>query len=232
MWYRIKARLKKCKLLKPLIDFRRKRIDKKLIKITHKYGYDINTLLNKTIGDELEYYAWAGTLLGVVRENSLIEYDNDMDYALTITDKSEWSKLYNLLTNAGFAYHHHFEKDNAITEIAFRYKDVHVDFFGMYKEQDVGKYWFCARLNDKDYSENEFTPVEVEFNYVEGVSKKTIKNTEFNVPNFYHEFLVANYGSNYMTPIKNVGVETECGKRVFMQNEVMLFTKNINKIME
>ena len=165
----------------------------------------------------------------MVRENAFIKYDNDMDYAIAITDESVWKELYCLMTNNGFTYHHHFEIDEKITEIAFRYKGVHVDFFGVYQNQMQGKYWFGARLNELNYNEPEFTPVEVEFDYVKGVSKKDVKNTQFNVPNYHHEFLVANYGKNYMTPIKNVGVETECGKRKFLNDEIMLYSKTITK---
>lgn len=232
MWFRIKRGLKKCKIFAPFINFRKKQQDKKLIKITHKYGYDINTIINEILGEKFEYYAWSGTLLGVVRENAFIKYDNDMDYGITITDESVWKELYKIMVGKGFSYHHHFEKDGKITEIAFRYKGVHVDFFGIYKNENQGKYWFGARLNDIDYNDNEFTPVEVEFDYSMGIIKKDIKNTKFNIPNFYHEILVANYGKNYMTPIKNVGVETECGKRNFLTNEKMLYSKDIIKFGE
>jgi hypothetical protein len=159
MWFKLKQKLKKLKILAPIINYRKNRQDKKLIKITHKYGYDINTLINKVLGEDFEYYAWSGTLLGVVRENAFIKYDNDMDYGITITEESVWKNLYEKMVKAGFSYHHHFEKDGLITEIAFRYKGVHVDFFGVYQEQNQGKYWFGARLNDKIYNENKFTPV-------------------------------------------------------------------------
>ncbi len=229
MWFELKQKLKKWKILVPIRKLKKNIIDKKLIKITHKYGYDINTLINDVLGDHLEYYAWSGTLLGVVRENAFIKYDNDMDYAITITDDSVWEKLYLKLINAGFSYHHHFEYNGIITELAFRYKGVHVDFFGVYKEQNIGKYWFGARVKDRNYNVNEFTPVEVKFNVVDGLTKKAIKNTLFKIPNFYHDFLVANYGNNYMTPIKNVSVESECGKRNFIDNASLFYAKDIDK---
>ncbi len=229
MWYKIKQSLKKWKILVPIRNLKKKMLDKKLIKITHKYGYDINTLINEILGDKFEYYAWSGTLLGVVRENAFIKYDNDMDYGITITDDSVWSNLYDIMTKNGFSYHHHFEKDGKITEIAFRNKGVHVDFFGIYTQENKGKYWFGARVKDLNYNENDFTPVEVEFDFASGVIKKDIKNTKFNLPNLYHEVLTANYGKNYMTPIKNVGVETECGKRKFLDKEIMIYSKEITK---
>ena len=232
MWFKLKQKLKKIKIFSPIRKIKKKIYDKKLIKITHKYGYDINTIINQILGDKFFYYAWSGTLLGVVRENAFIKYDNDMDYGITITNESVWQELYKLMLNNGFSYHHHFEKCGKITEIAFRYKNVHVDFFGIYTKENQGKYWFGARLNDVNYNDNEFTPVEVEFDYASGIIKKDIKNTKFNIPKFYHEILVANYGKNYMTPIKNVGVETECGKRNFLTDETMLYSKDTNKFGE
>ncbi len=223
MWFKLKQKLKKYKIFLPIRKLKKKIYDRRLIKLTHKYGYDINTIINQTLCDEFEYYAWSGTLLGVVRENAFIKYDNDIDYAVTITDESVWKKLYERLTNAGFIYHHRFEKDGIITEIAFRYKDVHVDFFGVYKEQNQGRYWFGARLDSNNYNEGEFTPVEVEFEYTFGITQKEVKNTKFNIPNFYHEILLANYGENYMTPIKNVEVGTKCGKRKFLSDAIMYY---------
>ena len=227
MWYKLKQNLKKWKILIPIRNLKKKMLDKKLVKLTHKYGYDINTNINEILGDKFEYYAWSGTLLGVVRENAFIKYDNDMDYGITITDNSVWKSLYDIMIENGFSYHHHFEKDGKITEIAFRNKGVHVDFFGIYVNENVGKYWFGARLDDISYEIDQFTPVEVEFDYTLGITKKDIKNTKFNLPSFYHQILTANYGKNYMTPIRNVGVETECGKRNFLTNEIMLYSKDI-----
>lgn len=229
MWYKIKAKLKKCKLLKPLINFRRKRIDKKLVELTHKYGYSINTLVNDTLGNNFEYYAWSGTLLGVVRESAFIKYDNDLDYAIVIPEEKTWEELYQLLQKAGLTYHHHFEKDGIITEIAFRYKGVHVDFFGVYKSGETAKYWFGAKLADKEYNQGEFTPVEVEFSYQEGVQTKKVMQTQFNIPNFFNEFLVANYGEDYMTPIKGVSVETKCGKRKNINDSVLTYKNDFSK---
>lgn len=229
MWFKIKQFLKKFKIFAPIRRLKAKMINKKLIKLTHKYGYDINTKINKILGDKFEYYAWSGTLLGVVRENAFIKYDNDMDYAIAITDDSVWKDLYSLMVENGFTYHHHFENKGKITEIAFRYKGVHVDFFGVYPNGEKASYQFCARLDRKTYALNEFTPVEVEFDYIKGTAKKDIKNTQFNLPNYHHEFLTANYGKNYMTPIKNVGVETECGNRKFLTDEIMLYSKDITK---
>lgn len=229
MWHKLKQFLKKFKIFAPIRKLKAKILDKKLIKITHRYGYDINTKINQILGDNFEYYAWSGTLLGVVRENAFIKYDNDMDYAISITDDRVWKKLYNIMVENGFSYHHYFEKDGKITEIAFRYNGVHVDFFGVQPNGEKAKYQFCARLDGKTYNNNEFTPVEVQFDYVAGVSKKDIKNTTFNLPKYHHEFLVANYGKNYMTPIKNVGVETECGNRKFLTDEIMFYSKDISE---
>ncbi len=229
MWFKLKQKLKKWKILAPIRSLKKNLHDKKLIKITHKYGYDINTLINQTIKGEFEYYALCGNLLGIVRENAFIKYDNDIDYGITITDYSVWERLYNTLIKAGFSYHHHFEYNDIITEIAFRYKGVHVDFFGVYVDNDKGKICSGLRYSDVEYLNNEFTPVEVIFDYKEGVIEKPVKNTIFNIPTCYHEFLVSNYGENYMTPIKNFSADDSMKNVIKKKQEKMFYKKDIDK---
>ncbi|MBE7081786.1 MAG: hypothetical protein E7372_04435 [Clostridiales bacterium] len=229
MWFKIKQKLKKLKILLPIRKLKKRIIYKKLIKATHKYGYDINTYINEILEDQFEYYAMCGNLLGIVRENGFIKYDNDMDYGLTITDDSVWEKVYNKLVKAGFLYHHHFEKDGKITEIAFRYKGVHVDFFGVYVSEDRGCICSGARYEDIEYKSDEFTPIQVNFDYEGGVIKKQIKNTVFNIPTYYHKFLVSNYGESYMTPIKNFSPDKSMKDVVIKREEKMFIKKDLSQ---
>ena len=43
------------------------------------------------------YYAYAGTLLGIVRDKKLIKWDLDIDFAVVITEDFSWSDLQQVL---------------------------------------------------------------------------------------------------------------------------------------
>ena len=121
--------LVKNKAIEKMLKNRRERKHNKMIKTMHRYGYQINDILYSTLNGEFVFYPLCGTLLGLIRENDFIKYDDDMDYGILIDSDNDWLNLYNKLTKKGFKLHHYFENDNTITEMAFRYKTVHVDFF-------------------------------------------------------------------------------------------------------
>ena len=223
IWSKIKSKLKENKVVKNILNRRfarrKARIENRLIKITHKYGYAINNKVYELLNGRVNFFALAGTLLGIVRENKFIEYDNDLDYGIVVEDKEQWRILYDILTNHGFKFAHYFEKDEKITEMAFRYKGVHVDFFGVFVNDGVAGYSVCYWKHGIQYCKGQASTMKVSFEYRAGTFEKIANNSVFLIPNCYHEFLSANYGNNYMTPIRGVEVETSCGSRQFFDND-------------
>jgi len=64
------------------------RLEGKNIKIALKLLHTVTTELEKY---KIDYWLEGGTLLGVIRENRLLPWDNDMDISMYISDR--WKLL-------------------------------------------------------------------------------------------------------------------------------------------
>ncbi|MBQ3506358.1 MAG: hypothetical protein IJA89_06285 [Clostridia bacterium] len=220
IWTKIKKRLKKVKFIKKAVDNYYKKQNDKLIKLTHKYGYDINNKIYALLKGKLDCFALCGTLLGIVRENKFIDYDNDMDYGIVIDSEKDWDVLYKTLTASKFKFSHYFEHEGKINEMAFRYKGVHVDFFGVYVEDNVARFSSFYIAPGVKYLKDQGSTLVVEFDYKAGSFEKNVKDSIFMIPNCYNEILIANYGDNYMTPIKGIETGSSCGNRKFYVDKI------------
>ena len=65
--------------------------------------YAIARVVDETFKEaEIHYQATAGTLLGCVRHQGLIPWDNDLDVCMYEEDKDKLDKLERLLNDSGF----------------------------------------------------------------------------------------------------------------------------------
>ena len=77
----------------------------------------VENTLNKSGG---LYYAYAGTLLGIVRDKRLIKWDLDIDFAVVITDDFSWDDLQNVMSKSGFKKIREFVFEGFITEQTYK----------------------------------------------------------------------------------------------------------------
>lgn len=155
------------------------KLNNTLIKIT-------NLLNENNIHD---WFIGYGTLLGIVREDSCIENDDDIDI---IVNAKEKDKIHNILKNEGFILHHHtcdrIIKTNETDEYAS------VDFY--LSEVD-------NKGNFKDNWEN------VLWSNCYNSEQKLIiyqwKTTYLHLPNDYKTKLVNRYGEDWKTPQNTKG---------------------------
>jgi|TARA_B100000035_G_scaffold71037_1_gene58418 phosphorylcholine metabolism protein LicD len=150
------------------------KLNNTLIKIT-------NLLNENNIHD---WFIGYGTLLGIVREDSCIENDDDIDIIVNVKEKD---KIHNILKNEGFTLDHHtcdrIIKTNETDEYAS------VDFY--LSEVD-------NKGNFKDNWEN------VLWSNCYNSEQKLIiyqwKTTYLHLPNDYKTKLVNRYGEDWKTP--------------------------------
>jgi hypothetical protein len=150
------------------------KLNNTLIKIT-------NLLNENNIHD---WFIGYGTLLGIVREDSCIENDDDIDIIVNVKEKD---KIHNILKNEGFTLDHHtcdrIIKTNETAEYAS------VDFY--LSEVD-------NKGNFKDNWEN------VLWSNCYNSEQKLIiyqwKTTYLHLPNDYKTKLVNRYGEDWKTP--------------------------------
>ena len=179
-----------------------------------KYGMEILKNVEEVFSQnhDVIYHVDYGTLLGIVRENSFIKHDDDVDYSVyfgSITPK----ELYAALIDRGFDFKRCFKYEGIVTEVAFLYNKVPVDFFFVFETPD-GNY-------SQAYNDFRNDPEGCRAHYVQRISKprlRGVKCVKFNgvkvhLPENAEEFLEYSYGMNWRTPVTNWGWEDDNGSK-------------------
>lgn len=156
----------------------------------------------------VKYILEAGTLLGVVRENRLLPWDNDVDF--TITRQYEETLLKNLWRFAlkGYVvkvrrYHRdmkYFKKGEIrIVKISQR------SLFTIFKKNVTLEIFIKKKIGDEYYwTVGTDAPVlkAVPERFYDGHTNYQFEGREFSVPKDYIGYLVCHYGENWRIPIK------------------------------
>lgn len=184
---------------------------KKCIKRFHMYGFEALSKFNECMTkNNYRYSLNFGSLLGAVRENDFIPFDDDLDFAMWIEDYRP--KLIDDLASYGIKLAHSFSIDNDKTgkELSFEYKGVQLDIFFFFIDEDGKSY--CNTFNCFPGCSPRSVSVKVHGGllprkYAIPFSKEFIiipfKNIKVPIPSNYVDVLTRCYGSSYMTPDPN-----------------------------
>lgn len=154
----------------------------------------------------IEYWLTYGTLLGAYRDHNFIAHDYDLDVALYWEDMD---KIKDLMIGAGMKlkYEVHFgDWDNPENiEYRFVYNNTYIDF-DFYKvsgnKATTNNPSFIPGL--KPIVGEKFLIITEEIdNPFEGLAEMEFLGRYYKVPINTEEYLIANYGKDYRTPIKN-----------------------------
>lgn len=80
-------------------------------------------------GTDICYFADYGTLLGIIRDNKLISWDDDIDYGILADDSFDWKGFEKQLSLFGFRKIKEFKYKETITEQTYQKGQLSVDFF-------------------------------------------------------------------------------------------------------
>ena len=97
-----------------------------------------------------------GTLLGVIRDKKIIEWDDDIDLGIIINDLFTWNNLEEIMYSFGLKKKHEFVYNNEITEQNYEKDYVSVDFFRHYEANDYSISYFYDRNKNKKYPAENF----------------------------------------------------------------------------
>ncbi len=164
----------------------------KLLIIEHYAGNKFsNTLLNETLIKIVnilnkenidEWFIGYGTLLGIIRNNSCIDDDDDIDIMININNTSKLDNIIDKYNLKILIKKHNFMKlsidDNLPT----------IDFY------------LCDINNDGDFNDTWESCI---WSNCTPIIKKDWKNIQLNMPNNPEIKLKNQYGDNWMTPIKD-----------------------------
>lgn len=105
-----------------------------------KYGREVLIKVAEALNPlSIQYYADFGTLLGLVRDKGFIKHDDDIDLGV-MPGRPDYVKFVTALKSKGFSYKRGFESCGIVTEIAFYYKGISVDFF--FNVLDGNRMWY------------------------------------------------------------------------------------------
>ena len=181
------------------------RIEKKCRAELAKDGAKYMGLVEDALKDSgAIYYAYAGTLLGLIRDGKFINWDFDIDYAVVITSEFPWSKLEELMKNAGFKKSREFVFEGAVQEQSYAIGKLNIDFFGQFYEGDHMIQYSFEYLPDCKYNnDNERSVYLVTLPKVTKTKKIQMGRIFVSVPVNSEEILEANYNEDWRVPNPN-----------------------------
>lgn len=146
-----------------------------------------NLLICQDIFNKAGFKAWLmyGTLLGVTRDNSLIEYDRDVDYGFFKSDLALFNENVPALDKEGFTLLRTHPTLFSITR-----KDEYIDF-QMFLEYDKDKYYTCDSLGPQ---------VLIDKKYFDNLTQIEWRGEKFIIPEDREGVLTLWYGKNYKIP--------------------------------
>lgn len=195
-------------LLKPMYYLYKDRIKKNRNQIFQKKALEIFREFDKIlVKNAVHYSAFAGTLLGAVREKGFIKHDCDIDICIWYRDYSP--KIQQILENGGFKLTRRFEvaSGSKASEETYHKDGIDVDIFYIYSDENYPSYQCDFGCVDGTASHQEsmekYGHVKVrriEFPISYEVIRAPFENIEINIISNADEWLKARYGSDYMIP--------------------------------
>ena len=115
----------------------------------HKYGVRALDIIHRSLSQEqIVYWLYAGTLLGIIRDGNFIKDDTDIDIGVWY-DKKQQHRLEEILVTNGFAKIWEFEMSDQILLQRFEYEGVNIDFY--YFIQSAGRALESSFVGDEHY---------------------------------------------------------------------------------
>lgn len=198
----IKRLLKRLPIYNIYCILKNKKYLKKRNIAIHSNGIKKIEMLSKHISTMI--FVDYGTLLGVIRDKKIIEWDDDIDLGIIINDLFTWNNLEEIMYSFGFKKKHEFVYNNEITEQNYEKDYVSMDFFRHYEANAYSISYVYDRNKNKKYpAGNLWDVMEFKTPSINGISYVTINGAKIPVPDNAEEYLSFVYGKDWRIPNPN-----------------------------
>lgn len=183
-----------------------------------RYGLEVLKDISQIIDDN--HYACTcieGTLLGLVRDRSLIPWDDDLDFVIIKSEDFSWTSFEKVMKRAGFWKFREIREDEIIKTESYKKKGVLCDFtMWENSDEDIVIQYGCYQFPNEKYINGEIAKYQVwdlKTPAVHGIHKEVISGVNVFIPNNSTEILQAIYGKDWRIPNAHYKVEhNEYGK--------------------
>ena len=170
-------------------------------------GFKVFELVVKNINrDTIEVWPTFGSLLGLVRDKKLLDYDNDLDFGCFFDSEKQIALRENLL-GLGFRKVLSCHINDKCVLDKFTYDGIETDFYYFFKEEDyIYSYDFdqdglISVQENIDIGKKIIPYKNVYSNF--NLKIMNLDNISFMIPDPIITHLVELYGKNYIIPDKN-----------------------------
>lgn len=179
--------------------------EKRKIDAYKKYGKEsLEIVMDMIIKKDYPCVAIHGTLLGLARDNHLIPWDDDIDFAFINIDKDIWDEFSKDMARIGFKKCREMEDDGIITAITYSRKGVLCDFDNYEVKDNPSRILYYAnQIEGIEYKDGEYNDYKASYKEIPSIDKLIIKNFDgvnVKVPENYEDVLASIYGENWRTP--------------------------------
>ena len=142
-----------------------------------------------------------GTLLGLIRDGSLIKHDMDIDFGIYLTDDFTKENLDKAMFGIGLKKYRSFYYNGAPVEISYSSGITNIDFFKHFEDDEYSTIYYFHRDAKKDYPDNSsFDIFKRSGKHIPGIKRTTVSDISFNIPENAEEYLESQYGKTWRTP--------------------------------
>ena len=158
----------------------------------------INDALTKA---NARFFVDCGTLLGIIRDKKLIEYDRDMDFGIWFDDDFGPEDLDRVMNDIGFKKVSEGKFRGKTEEMTYSKGVVHVDFFNHTEVGDESWLYVFYRDIEKTYPSSKHCSVIIQKRvHIPGLKKMTINRITMNIPENVEPYLASAYTENWRIP--------------------------------
>ena len=171
-------------------------------KALQKNGYNLIDKIDDALTKEgARYFIDCGTLLGMIRDNKLLEHDKDMDFGIYFDENITIHTLDKAMKRIGMKKHKEFLFRGDVKEASYSNGITNIDFF-KHEESDKNSdiYVFYRKNGTKYPSNKHYTTLVMHRAHIPSIKAISIKGRRLFVPSNYEEYLESAYSENWRTP--------------------------------